>query len=249
VSTIINEPTEDQNSRGAANSSEGKMVVGEVEREKTTFEVALEQQITVLAAEKTQLQEQMNILLQEQQALKSSLDIMCSDNEGFKQLNESLKEDIIALNGEAENLSTDNERLRTYIARRESDLKPLHSEDYYIQKFRELNAEIELWIAKYAKTTAKPLTDSEEKTLLKKLSGLGASGEESSKVLSIKNTFQTLYEDARSRIRLLRHIVALFLFEQILSPFAVGLSPEVSNALSSIEGTILSQGRLRIHCH
>jgi chromosome segregation ATPase len=211
----------------------------QVEQKSTEAEIDLEERI---ATENADLHQQTNNLEEERDALKEALDIICHQNEDYKQRIKNFEENFTSLNDEIEFLRTDNEKIRAYIAKRENDLKPVYAEDYYIKSFQELKAEIEMWVAKQSKTNAtETLADIHAKEVLQNLAALGQVGRAAAKALN--PSIQTWYGTVRSRIPLIRHVIAVFLFDQIFVPFAVGLSPEVSSALSFIEGRILSQGR------
>jgi hypothetical protein len=213
------------------------------EREKTTFELELEAQIAALKKEGQEFKEQNTNLLNEQRALNANAELLGKENRKIADLVHKLEEELKAANNEVELLRADNERLRTYIATKETELQPRHPEDYYVQNFQELRTELEMWIAKQAKTSAATgLSDAEVSKLLVRLAGFGRCGKLSAETLSLNNTVQKQYSATGSRIQLIRHIVAVFLFDQVFSPFVVGLSRELSEALGWIEDDILSQG-------
>ena len=51
-------------------------------------------------------------------------------------------------------LRHDNDEIRSYVLRMESDLQPVRDEDYYIQLFEEIKSEVEMWSAKHGKSNA-----------------------------------------------------------------------------------------------
>jgi hypothetical protein len=211
-----------------------------LQRTKTDFETELEQQIAALSKQKNEVQEERDNLLQEQHALKTSLDVLSKANEATQMHNRELKEEV-------EFLRLDNEKLRTYIATRESDLNPVHPENFYVQSYQALKGEIEMWIAKQAKVNlTTPLLYEDEAKLLETLATLGFYSRASSEILRLQNLGKTWCTNAGLRIQLLRHIVAVFLFDQIFSSFAIGLSPELSEVLTWIDNRILSQGWPRL---
>ena len=160
-----------------------------------------------------------------------------------KSTTKTLSEEVKALKEEVKFLRLDNEKLRTYIATRESDLHPVHTEDFYVQNFQALKGEIEMWIVKQAKANlATPLLDEDEAKLLENLATLGFHCTASAEILRLNHIETTWCTSAASRIQLIRHIVAVFLFDQIFSSFAVGLSPELSEVLDWIDKRIFSQG-------
>lgn len=172
---------------------------------------------------KNECQTQINILLEEQQRLKS----------------------------ENAMLRTDNEQLRTYIVKMEpNDLKPLRDEEYYIQGIEELKSDVEMWSARHGKANVShTLSKSSEVKLFELLEKLGEPGRGSSQFLQKHQATQIWYSNARTRIPLIRHVVALFLFRQVLEPFAVGLPPALSDALVWIDEDVMSHGKsFTSHC-
>lgn len=153
------------------------------------------------------------------------------------------------LKGDIEFERTDNERLRTSIFKNESDLSALQSEDYYIQLFEELKGDVEGWIASHAKrTSTRTLPASTEAAVLDILMRLGGAGESSANFLIKNRLLQKEYYDVRSRIILIRHIVALFLFDQIFNPLAPGLPALLTYALGWMERDMIAQGLHFIAC-
>lgn len=213
------------------------------DREKTQFELELEARIAALEKEARTLLEQNKNLLDKQQELNTNIDLLSKANHETAETAHNLGEELKAAKDDVELLRVDNERLRTYIATKETQLQPSQTEDYYVQNFRELRTGLEMWIAKQAKTSAATsMSDADASKLLESLAGLGRKGKLSAQYLRLNNTVQKLYCTTGSRIQLIRHVVAVFLFDQIFGPFAVGLPRELSDALEWIDNDILSQG-------
>jgi hypothetical protein len=124
------------------------------------------------------------------------------------------------------------------------NVQPLRPEEFYAQKFRELKSEIEMWIAKNAKSNGPlELSGALRMEILERLSKFGDCGTETSDFLNLNpEEFRNYYRNPRHRIQLVRNIVAAILFDQVFEPFAVGLHPEVSKALDWIEKDIISSG-------
>ena len=240
TSTDVHGPAADLNIHGQRKHEDGDEETLPLKRTRTDFEIELEQQIAALSKQKNEVQEDRDNLLQEQHALKTSLDVLSKANEATQVHNGELKEEV-------EFLRLDNERLRTYIATRESDLNPVHPENFYVQSFQALKGEIEMWIAKQAKANlTTPLLYEDEAKLLETLATLGFYSRASSEILRTQNLRKTWCTNAGLRIQLIRHIVAVFLFDQIFTSFAIGLSPELSEVLAWIDNRILSQGWPRL---
>jgi len=101
---------------------------------------------------------------------------------------------------------------------------------------------MEGWIAGHAKRTSmRTLPASNEATVLDILMSLGGAGESSCKFLIKNCLLQKEYYEIRSRIILVRHIVALFLFDQIFNPLAPGLPAILADALGRMEGDMIAQ--------
>lgn len=124
----------------------------------------------------------------------------------------------------------------------ENDLKPFHEEEFYIQGFREIKADIEMWVATNAINGGDALSANEEAYLLQSLAAVGPRGKNSADILGRRKAMRTLYKNARCRIPFIRHIIALFLYDHILEPFAFGFTPPLSQALLWIDSDIISCG-------
>ena len=149
----------------------------------------------------------------------------------------SLRADLLALR-------SDNDELRKYIAQKEAEQQhSLRNEQYYIQQFEELKSIMEMWTVKHSKSSAgNDLSQSTEIEVLKLLASFGKSGKTSAEFLTQnQHLFQRLYANIRSRIPLLRHIAAVFLFDQVFEPFAAGLPSSLSQELGSL---LVSHGLL-----
>ena len=94
---------------------------------------------------------------------------------------------------------------------------------------------------KHSKSSAAiELSQSQEIELLKLLLNFGKSGKKSAEFLkTAPKLFQNLYANTRSRILLIRHIVAVFLIDQVFEPFAAGLPSSLSQAIGSL---VISHG-------
>jgi DNA repair exonuclease SbcCD ATPase subunit len=161
-------------------------------------------------------------------------------NRDIERLNEELKKS----QEEGTDYRHDAEKLRAYIATGESQRGPIRDENYYVQSFGELKAEIENWIARNAKNNAaRELSDQHEGYLLQSLADLGEHGERAAQYLSANNRMQKWYGAPRWRIPMVRHIVATFLFAYAFQPFIVGLPEESAKILGWIDRDIASQGK------
>lgn len=236
TSTNVHCPASHLNSHDQRKHGEVDGQALQLEMTRTDFEIELERQIASLSKQKEEVQEHRDNLLQELHVLQTSLDMLSADNESTQNHNKALKKEV-------EFLRLDNEKLRTYIATRESDLNPIHTENFYVQSFQALKGEIEMWIAKQSKVNpTTPLLDEDEAKLLETLATLGCYSTAPSEISRLRHVAKTWCTRTWSRIQLIRHIVAVFLFDQIFSSFAVGLSPELSEVPAWIDNHILSHG-------
>jgi len=79
--------------------------------------------------------------------------------------------------------------------------------------------------------------------ILDRISELGPHGRVSRALLESPNSsIEVFYASDALRNSLLRHVAALFLFDQVFEPFAFGISPELSEALKSIESDVKERG-------
>lgn len=207
---------------------------------------SLNERIRILQNQKNNAEVKNSDYLVKIQNLNNEIDRIRNINMLAKQTNDQLTDENNGLKAEIGLLRVDNESLRKHIVHMEkSDVNPLRDEDHYIQNFCELKSELETWIAKHAKSNAAPaLTPAQEDWLLKVLSGLGPCGKASSDFMAPNHAALNWYGNARSRIQLIRHIVAVYIFERILEPFAAGLNQGFSEALKWIEKDILARGFL-----
>lgn len=188
-----------------------------------------------------QIGAQLSTLQQELGSLRSKNEYLHKINADGETLNNELCQEQERQKKEIAHLRQDNEHLRTYIAKTNTDVNPFHDEEYYLQSLQELKSEIEMWIAKHAKANGvEVLSAAEEAGVLEILFASGQCGKNSYDFLN--RDFRGLYGNARSRIPLLRHVVALVLFEQIFEPFAAGLPSTVSPVLTWIEDDLMLRG-------
>lgn len=141
-------------------------------------------------------------------------------------------------------LEKDNEELRAYIATMRSAQGPIHDDGYYVQGVERLNYQIQSWVVKITKSISDTrLSYNTPDKIIKALENLGENGEETVEILkSGRTSLQRLYEQPRTRIALIRHVIALFFYDRIFYPFAFGLEEEQSDQLWDIQDGIFSQG-------
>jgi hypothetical protein len=138
-------------------------------------------------------------------------------------------------------IQKDNENLREYITSMSKAQEPIRGEDFYVQSFEELRGHIQSWMAKNSKLNAKEiLAEGVQTEVVAFLDKCGPHGIITSKKFG--SQIRELWTSRRTRVPLLRHIVALFLFETVFDRFAFGHDRAASEYLKWIEGDLFRQG-------
>jgi hypothetical protein len=137
-------------------------------------------------------------------------------------------------------LEKDNDALRSQIASMSSAQQPVHDEDYYILQFDEVKNDVERWAVTQSRDNTPALfLDGNAKAVIEQLASLGKNGNLSAQ--SLKTHLFAFYKDRRTRIALIRHVVGLFLFNEIFDKFAMGMKS--SDFFKWIEVDLFTQGR------
>lgn len=197
-----------------------------------------------------QLNDDIDRVRQENGSLIGIRNKLSEELNGVRAVNVSQNKDINALQEENQRqkkeiqfLRTDNDSLRTVIFRNENDLSLLNSEEHYIQTFEELRGDLERWVARASKVGGEiPLPQIAEMGVLGMLETLGPKAKASAEFLRANQTIRVWYKHIGARIDLVRHLVGVFLFDQIFEPFAVGLPSELRDALLWIDNDLISHG-------
>lgn len=135
----------------------------------------------------------------------------------------------------------DNDGLRELINSKSRPQEPTHAEDFYIQSFDDLKSGIIDFIAKHSKQNSKEtLTPATQTKILSAIAEFGVTGQATAQFLKLH--LLPLYTSRQFRIHLLRHIVAIYLFDQIFNRFAYPVTPETSDYLRRIEDNLFCQG-------
>ena len=139
-------------------------------------------------------------------------------------------------------IQKNNSDLRSLIGRMSKVQEPLRGEDHYIKLFDDLKNDIDSWVAGHSKKNANAsLRPQVPSTILVKLGALGEHGQHTTEFLRLPHLLQ-LYSGKKTRIPLIRHVVALYLFDQIFEPFAFGLTRDSSKNMIDIEDQLFKQG-------
>ena len=139
-----------------------------------------------------------------------------------------------------QDLDKDNDLLRSQIATMGTAQEPVHEENFYILKFNQINQDIDSWTAKETRNKPAPLTAETLETLISEVALLGELTPLSVETLKVE--LLHFHEDRRLRIALIRHIIAVVLFNNVLDRFAFGLNRQSSNYFKFIESQLYSQG-------
>jgi hypothetical protein len=138
-------------------------------------------------------------------------------------------------------IERDNENLRDFINSKSRPQEPNHAEDFYIQAFDDLKNGISDFVAKHSKLNSKEtLSPAMQTKILAALAEFGNMGQSTSAFL--KSNLTSLYTNRQTRIPLLRHIVAIHLFDKIFVRFAYAVTTETSEYLKGLENQLFHQG-------
>ena len=137
-------------------------------------------------------------------------------------------------------LDKDNDLLRSQIATMGSAQEPVHEEDFYILNFNQINHDIDSWTAKETRNKPTPFTDETVETFITGIKVIGMLTPLSIETLKVE--LRHFHEDRRLRIALIRHVIAVVLFNTVLDRFAFGLNRESSDYFKFIESQLYRQG-------
>lgn len=163
----------------------------------------------------------------------------------FETTKRILANEIASKSEQNELLKQDNATLRAVIANSKSSAAPCHEESYYVEHLDGLNHLIQSSVAKAFKQSCNQnLSEEAGNTVLDIISSIDPWGKQTVETLS-RVTIWTLHKDARKRIALVRHIIALFLWDSVFDPFAFGLEKNISENLRAVEDN-LSSGSIHL---
>lgn len=138
-------------------------------------------------------------------------------------------------------VENDNEKLRKDIVGIGNEGNVEHNEDFYIKRFVQLKADIDMWIVRNAGMPSE-LSKSSVTKFLQIFGSLGSHCKFSVDQLKHKETFRIWYKKDTSRVQMIRHIVAAVLLDQVFEQFVFGVAPEISDALQQINEDIMKHG-------
>jgi hypothetical protein len=208
-----------------------------------------------LAAEKEKIELERHNFVQKHQLLKekyNALNFRCHIAEeksanSERKLNETLQESqklrqhlAHESNGRLA-LQKDNSLLRAQITDMSSAQEPVHEEKYYVLEFNQIRTEAESWAARETRAMPKqPLSETESFQIASVLQTCGEVGEKAARWLQGKD--RMFFQERRNRITLIRHVIAVVLFDGIFDRFAFGLERELSECFKNIEKGLCSHG-------
>jgi hypothetical protein len=240
------------------------------EKEKTTLQSQMEtaqkahhQKATALESANNELKANNDKLEAEVTTLKADLEFARSAPLAGPEPNSVQPATVLALRQEVQTLhislqaaKANNTRLRTQIVAGKGNMNDiLRAEDHYVNQMQQISSSIEDWVAKHVKSSKKmekergyhlpALEDNVVVQIISKIKLLGDHGRKSAARLI--ETFSDRFKEGISRIALVRHIIALYLFHEVLSRFAFGLELSESNLLMKLEDFIWeSQGEVPV---
>jgi hypothetical protein len=139
----------------------------------------------------------------------------------------------------------DNKTLRAYIANMKIAQAQTKADSYYVDRLQNLNRLIQSSVAGiFVDSDRQRTLKKEGSEVLEILSKLTPYGKFTAELLKTEgfDTIWTLHQDASKRVALARHIVALFLKEQIFFPFIFGVPSGLSNMMRNIEEDVVAIG-------
>lgn len=139
-----------------------------------------------------------------------------------------------------QDLDKDNDLLRSQIATMGTAQEPVHEENFYILNFTQINHDIDSWAAKETRNKPAPFTDEIVEILITGIKLIGMLTPHS--IETLKFELLHFHEDRRLRIALIRHVIAVVLFCNVLDRFAFGLNRESSEYFKFIESQLYQQG-------
>ena len=135
----------------------------------------------------------------------------------------------------------DNALLRAQITDMTSAQEPIREERYYILEFNQIGIDVESWAVKETRTMpTQSLSKADSFTIVSELVASGEHGKKAAKWFGNKD--KRFFQERRNRIAVIRHVVAVVLFDRVFDRFAFGFSREQSMYFDEIEKRICLNG-------
>ena len=198
---------------------------------------------------------QFESLEKEMQKVKEAYSRELRKNERLEEVNRTLIRELELLRNENtmqenQKLRQDNTVLRNRIATyAQSTDGVIRAENHYIEQLHQIEYTISEWVVKqvrgnikvemergYLPVSVTTLMDE----IIPRVEGLGTHGRTSARALA--RSFQAYFGDRKSRITLIRHIISLYLFHEVLDKFTFGFEQLMSDFLQKLEDHICYQG-------
>ena len=140
-------------------------------------------------------------------------------------------------------LTKDNHLLRSQITEMSIAQEPLREEQYYILEFTQLRMDIESWAARETRNMTNQMpSDQEYAQILQVLRNCGETGTNAAEWF--QRIHRKTWQDRRSKIGLIRHFVAVVLFDHVFERFAFGFDRGWSKYFTEMEKLICKNGIL-----
>jgi len=131
-------------------------------------------------------------------------------------------------------LQKDNDRLRGQIVNMCSAQQPIHDENWFILQFNEIGMDIESWVVKESPSNPSvAISVAEQEALVAEISAWGEMAGHAAEMLGDK--LAEIYQNRRKRIPLIRHVVAILLFEGVFDMFTFGFHSGTSDYFKKME--------------
>jgi len=152
------------------------------------------------------------------------------------------EEHIASLADQLARLKQENSALLASISKANRLQGPINIETYYVDQFDSLNHLIQSSVAGMFKwSCSAELSDDAISKVIKFLDSIEPCGKHTLDMLKTHNVgIATLHENAARRIALVRHLIALLLWDRVLRRFAFGLDVDVDKNLCAIEYELIS---------
>jgi hypothetical protein len=140
-----------------------------------------------------------------------------------------------------ETLTSDNYLLRSQIVEMNSAQEPLRDEQFYVLEFNQIRIDVESWAAKETRTMPKQyLPEQQSLQLISLLKTYGETGSNAAEWFRHKD--RRFFQERRNQIALIRHLIAVVLFDQVFDRFAFGFERGYSKYFSDVEKLICKHG-------
>jgi hypothetical protein len=165
---------------------------------------------------------------------------------------ENQKQSLISvmneLRDDCKQLSNDNTSLRTQILSMRSPQDPVHDDAYYSRRLVQLNEMIKSWVASLFKFKKidHDIQNAEEKRLVRLLEFANGEGPSTS---YMKGSIRDMLHVPRKRIALVRHLLAIYLFQMVFTKFCFGLQPKAELVIRQIMSSSEENGIFHIRSH